>query len=92
MKEVKLDMKYYDYDRIRKFGPMTQLKDIEVGKTYHIPPTILYSRRDIIVESKDSETISGQLRESDGTWKHAILYKTELSMRYLVERQKINKH
>jgi predicted esterase len=90
--EVKLDMKYYDYDRIKKFGPMTPFKDIKVGKTYHIPPTILYGRRDIVVEYKDLNTIRGQLRDSDGSWRSATFYKTELSMIFLVERQEINKH
>ena len=92
MKQIKLDMKYYNYDRFRKYGPTTPFEEIETGKTYHIPPTILYGRRDIIVEQKDYNTISGQLRDEDGTWRRATLYKTELSMIFLVELKKINKH
>jgi hypothetical protein len=92
MEEIRLSMEYYDYDRIRKFKPITKFDEIEVGKTYHIPPTILYGRRDITVDSKDSNTISGKMVNADGSYRHATLYETELSMIFLVEKKEINKH
>jgi hypothetical protein len=32
MEEIRLSMEYYDYDRIRKFKPITKFDEIEVGK------------------------------------------------------------
>ena len=88
---TKIDEKLYDYYRMAKIGPLTKFEDIEVGATYHIPPIIIYGRRDIIVEKKDWNTISGKMRHEDGTWTNSTLYRTELSMRYLIKRKHITK-
>jgi hypothetical protein len=86
-----MDNIHYNYDRMTKIDPITKFEDIEVGATYHIAPLIIYDRRDIIVERKDWNTISGTVIHSDGTRTHTTLYKTELSMRYLVRKHTIGK-
>lgn len=83
-----LDRKYYDYYRLLKHEPITKFEDIKVGETYHIPPLISFDRRDIIVEQKDYNKISGKVREDNGPWKYGSFYRTEIAMRYIV---KINK-
>jgi hypothetical protein len=89
----KLDMSYYDYDRIRTLKPMVEFKDIEMGVVYHIPPTILYERRDFIPEQRNNNaSISGKVRNKDGTWGKMTLYSSEISARFMVKKQKINNH
>ena len=89
----KLDMSYYDYDRVRTLKPMVDFKDIEMGVVYHIPPTILYERRDFIPEQRNGNTsISGKVRNEDGTWGKLTLYESEISVRFMVKKQKINNH
>lgn len=87
---VSLDRTYYDYSRFSRVKPLTEFKDIEIGVMYHIPPTILYPRRDFLVESKTCTTVRGKIREGfSKTWEEKTLYQSELSMKFLVKRQKI---
>lgn len=86
---AQLDNKYYDYSRFKVFQPIVKYEDIQVGKTYHIPPTILYPRRDFIVEYKDSNSLRGKLMTENGMWMGSTIYRNELSVKFLVEKQKI---
>ena len=86
-----LDNKYYKYDRMFSMKPLIAFEDIEVGETYHIAPIIIYDRRDLKVEEKTHNTISGTVTHADGTKKYSTFYKTELSMKYITKKQKINK-
>lgn len=82
---AELDNKYYNYDRMRKIT-LTKFEDIEVGVLYHIPPTILYDRRDFICEKKEKTCLIGKIKYShEKTWKPTTLYNSELSIRYLVK-------
>jgi hypothetical protein len=83
---------YYDYNRMSSIKPLTAFEDIEVGETYHIAPIVIYDRRDFKVESKSWNTISGTVTYADGSTSYSTLYKTELSMKYLVKKQKINQN
>lgn len=87
-----LDNIYYDYNRLTSLEPLTKFEDIEVGETYHIAPIVIYDRRDVKVESKGWNTIEGKVTHADGTVTHTTFYKTELSMKFLVKKQSINKH
>ena len=87
----KIDNCLYDYDRLTSIGYLTKFEDIKVGETYHIPPLIIYDRRDFTVERKDWNTVRGKMVHADGSCTTATLYKTELSIRYLVKKQSINK-
>ena len=86
-----IDNKYYDYERMAKIKPLTKFEDIEVGATYHIPPIIIYGRREFTVQSKDYSTVSGIMKFDDGTYMHTTLYRTELSMKYIVRRKYVTK-
>ena len=87
-----IDNEFYDYARMTKIEPLTRFEDIEVGATYHIPPIIIYDRRDIKVEKKDWNTISGTVTHNDGSQSTTTLYRAELSMRYLVKKLPIKKN
>ena len=88
----RLDNSYYDYERMRKIPPLTDFKDIKVGETYHIPPTIIYGRRDFKVMEKSPTTITGIMTNlEDGTTQKSTLYESELSMRFIVKKQEVNK-
>lgn len=87
---AKLDMKFYDYTRVTKAPILTNWDDIEEGKTYHIPPTIIYDRRDFFCEHKDGSAMTGKVREDGETiWKNSKLFRNELSVRFLVELKSI---
>lgn len=88
---AKLDYKYYDYQKIKKLKPLTRFEDVKEGVMYHIPPTILYDRKDFIVNEKINNKLIGIMRESNGEWHDATLYNSEISMGFLVEKQKIGK-
>ena len=87
-----LDKKYYDYYRLKKHKPIMTYDDIEIGTTYHIPPTILYDRRDFICETKDAYRATGKMLSSDGIWRQATIYPSEISVIFLVKKRTINKH
>jgi len=88
----RLDNRFYDYERMRKTPPLTDFKDINEGETYYIPPTIIYPRRIFKVENKTTNTIYGTMIDlEDGTSRKATLYESELSMRFIVKKQEINK-
>lgn len=87
--ELQLDNKYYDFYRFRKLEPLTNFKDIEIGVTYHIPPTIIYKRRDVIVENKIGNQIHGKVKFEDGNWEPVTLYESELSTRFLIKKQSL---
>ena len=86
---AKLDLKYYSYDRLTKINPLTEYDDIEEGALYHIPPIMVYDRRDFIVIQKTPSTLVGKMRFEDGVWKETTLYKSELSTRYLIKRKSL---
>lgn len=88
--DITLDRKHYDYCRFSKIKPFTPFNEIEIGVMYHIPPTIIYPRRDFLVKSKTTSTVSG-LAKIDGKWENLTLYQSELSMRFLVKKQTIGK-
>ena len=79
-----LDYKYYNYDRFKNLQPITSWDDLKVGSCYHIPPTILYNRRDIIIEGKDDNKILCQMRE-DGKWFRSTIYRSEISSKFLAK-------
>ena len=85
---AQLDMKeHYDYDRMRKAGPLTSWEDIHVGEAYHRPPTIIYPRRDFYPDTKGSDQITGKMYDYETkTWKRATMYRNELSVRYVVKK------
>lgn len=86
---TRLDLSFYDWDRFRKHNPITKYEDIEIGKLYHIPPTIIYGRRDFIPENKTNAFISGKMREEGANcWESATIYRTELTARFIVEVKK----
>ena len=87
-----LDRDYYDYYRMSKIKPLTDYEDIKVGGVYHIPPSIIYDRREVIVESKDFNSIRCKVKNSNGEWSDETMYRSELSMRFLVEIKPINNH
>ena len=83
---LKLDSRFYEYDRFNKITCLTPYEEIEVGEEYHIPPTILYDRRDILVDEKTSRYIGGYVTYPDGSVEHQKLFAQELSIRFLVKK------
>ena len=82
-----LGTKNYDYKKASAITPMLNFDDLEIGVTYHIPPTFIYDRRDFTPEKKYSDsTIYGEMVEADGRHYKYSLYKTELSMKYIVKK------
>lgn len=87
---AEIDNKYYNYEKFHSFGPIVKFDDIKPGTIYHIPPTIIYGRRDFICETKNENSAVGQIRDGeDKPWRHYTLCKTELSARFIVEKQSI---
>ena len=87
---AKLDMSYYEYFRFKKFKPLVKWEDIQIGETYHIPPIVLYDRRDFICQQKDTEAVSGQIYDyQEKAWKRGKFYRHELSLNYFVKRRPI---
>ena len=87
---AQLDMKeYYDYDRMRKVNPLTSWDDLHVGEVYHIPPTIIYARRDFYPDTKGTDQITGKMYDYETkSWTRATMYRSELSMRYIVKKMR----
>ena len=89
----RLDSSLYDYTRVTKFKPITNWEDIKEGELYHIPPTILYDRRDFICNFKTDNTLKGKVKcYEKGIWEDCTLYRSEISMRFLVKKEKINNY
>jgi len=89
----RLDSSLYDYTRVIKYNPITAWDDIKEGEIYHIPPTIIYDRRDFICERKTDNAISGKIMEyEEGVWKPCTMYRSEISMRFLVKKERINNY
>ena len=87
---AEIDNKYYNYEKFHSFGPIVKFDDIKPGTIYHIPPTIIYGRRDFICETKYEYSAVGQIRNGeDKPWKSYTLSRTELAARFIVEKQPI---
>ena len=66
--------------------PLTSWDEISVGDMLHIPPIIIYKRRDFIVEEKTSQLIRGKVREfGDSEWNDYTIFKSENSAKFLVK-------
>ena len=83
--------KYYDYYRLIKVGKLMDFDDIKEGVMYHIPPTILYDRRDFIPSRINASSVSGMMSEGGGPWREATIYRGELCARFIVKKQDFGK-
>lgn len=85
---AKLDYQYYDYNKISALKRLTDWNNIQEGYVYHIPPTILYDRRDFVCIEKDKMKMSGKAREGfSKVWKPCTIYYSEISAKFIVERK-----
>jgi hypothetical protein len=88
MGSVRLDkQKYYDYYRLIKVGRLMDFDDIKEGETYHIPPTILYDRRDFKANRVNADSVNGLMSEGGGPWVQTTIYRGELCARFMVKKQ-----
>ena len=82
---AKLNSDFYDFNKMRAVGYLTDWTDIKEGNVYHIPPTILYARRDIAVVRKESNHIYGKVYDYEtGKETFSTIYFSEISARYLI--------
>lgn len=80
---------YYEYDRFKNYVSPLNWDDIKEGETYYIPPTIIYGRRDFICEEKTPTCLKGRAYEYETKeWSNATIYKSELSMRFMVKKER----
>lgn len=68
-----------------KHNPITDWEDIKEGEKYHLPPLIYNKRMDFIVLKKEDNLIRIM---KDGSNYAQTLYKTDISTRFIVKKQK----
>ncbi len=83
---------YCDYSdmcrKLRDLPCFIEWDDIEIGKTYHIPPILNYDRRDFVVKHKDENKLSVTMI-SDSSFKTPYDYtffKSEVSPKFMSEK------
>jgi len=74
-----------EWERVKSFGPLIQWEDLEVGKTYHVPPIYIYKRMDITIEEKGEKSAEVKI-ETEGKTYHRALYRSEALPHYMNER------
>lgn len=82
---AKLSREYYNYEKLSKANRLTPWNEIKEGVLYHIPPIVIYDRRDFMVLSKTANQLEGKMRTSDGKWNDATLYYSELSTKFMTK-------
>lgn len=86
--EIRLDSRLYDYKKFQNFNCLTPYDDLTVGEVYHIPPTILYGRRDVYIMEKTDKNIRGVVTYyDDGRKIVEQLFRSEISMKFLVKKE-----
>lgn len=70
---------------MRKHSPLTDWEDIKEGETYHLPPLLYNKRMDFVVLKKEDNLIRIM---KDGSNYAQTLYKTDISTRFIVKKQK----
>ena len=71
-------------EAIKEIPPLTDWDDIKVGDKLHLPPIVIYGRREFIVSSKTKNFLNGRLKEF-GAWKEYTIFKSETSAKFLVK-------
>ena len=71
-------------EAIKELQPLTDWDDIKVGDRLHLPPIIIYGRREFVVSSKTNNFLNGMLKEC-GMWKEHTIFKSETSAKFLVK-------
>ena len=72
-------------EAIKELSPLTEWDDIQVGDRLHIPPIVIYDRREFIVSKKSNNFLSGRLKEGNGGWKEYTIFKSEISAKFLAK-------
>ena len=73
---------------LRKIKHHIALEDLEVNKTYHIPPIITIERMDIQILNIDGENIKFKRVDSTIDNEEKIMKKSSILARFLVKKMK----
>ena len=73
-------------EAIKDLPPLTEWDDIKPGDKLHIPPIVIYGRREFVVYTKNDNYISGKMKECGADyWKEYTIFKSEISAKFLAK-------